>query len=558
MNWLRKSLLWASVGCCSAATATAQTLAPRPEAAPVVICRPQPLTAPATATITVTVGPPAAPPRAAPTRVAPRPATVPAIIVRAHMEELPDRILPSAAELADAQLRTAVQLIPDVPLPLAPASTPPSAEPALADANRLPVVPAVPEAWLGAPQSAPQSHPWTGLTVDVPAGTASVVVYDMGPTGIWGAPAANATFYGRAEYLSWWTKGDRLPILVTTAPATTDENFRGTLGVPGTVPLFGGDTTNQGPQSGARFTIGYRPDPCSPCSIEADYFFLGPQHDNFFADSSQYPVLARPFFNVNIGAEDRQLTATPGILPADAFMLRGSITVNNFSNLQGGDINLRNCLCSDCNYSLSGLAGFRFLDLRDGVSITENVVSAAAVAGFPNFTPGNQIIVNDSFATRNLFYGGQFGFDGEYRMGKWFIGACAELGLGVTNETISINGSQTVTTLAGADDVCRRPAGAAEQHRHGLAEPLQRRAAGRPARGLQPHRQCPRLRRLRLPLLEQCGPRRRPDRHQRQRVAGAEFHSGRRQSILPSEQHRSPDRAVHHEQLLRPRVECGA
>src|SRR5205807_7351190 len=121
------------------------------------------------------------------------------------------------------------------------------------------------------------------------------------------------------------------------------------------------------------------------------------------------------------GTQDRQLTATPGIVPGDQFQLRGSITIRDFTDLWGAEINYRRLLCSDCDWSVSGLAGFRYLNLREGLSITENVVSAKAV---PNdvlgiFTPGNQIVVSDRFRTQNHFFGGQLGAEGEYRSGRW-------------------------------------------------------------------------------------------------------------------------------------------
>lgn len=146
---------------------------------------------------------------------------------------------------------------------------------------------------------------------------------------------------------------------------------------------------------------------------------------------------------------DRELTLTPGTNAGDVFKLRGSIAVNNFTDLQGGDINMFKLLCGDYAYSLYGFAGFRYLDLHEKLTILENVISAAPVPGFPIFNPGNQITVQDSFATRNQFYGGQVGMYGEIRRNRWFVGSQLQIGLGVTQQTITVNGSQTVTTLAG-------------------------------------------------------------------------------------------------------------
>src|SRR5262249_20248399 len=79
--------------------------------------------------------------------------------------------------------------------------------------------------------------------------------------------------YPRAEYLYWWTRGQRIPPLVTTAPATTPEDVRGALGAPGTQILFGGDRLDALGQSGGRFTGGYWLDDCCQWALEGGYFF---------------------------------------------------------------------------------------------------------------------------------------------------------------------------------------------------------------------------------------------------------------------------------------------
>src|SRR5262249_44828964 len=71
------------------------------------------------------------------------------------------------------------------------------------------------------------------------------------------------------------------------------------------------------------------------------------------------------------------------------------------------------------------------------------------VAGTNNFDPGNRFIVNDSFATRNRFYGGQLGLDGEWRLGRFFLGGVVKVGLGQTHQEVDIAGMQQLFTPAG-------------------------------------------------------------------------------------------------------------
>jgi hypothetical protein len=418
MNWLRKSLLWASVGYLGTATAMAQSPVHRLDDAAVTLCRPQPLFEPSAAAV----------------RTAVPSSAVPAFVVRGQMDETRVLTLPSADDIVEPRVKpvSASQRIPDGAKPFSP--VPSASNLQFLDGNRI-LVPAQPRT------TVPQYNAWTGRVDGLPADTTQMVINDLGPP--------IPTFVVRAEYLQWWTRGYHLPVLVTTGAATTPEAVRGDLGQPDTVVLFGGDRTNQTLQSGARLMAVWNFDPCNECGLDGGYFFLGRRNGVFAADSSQFPVLARPFFNVNIGAQDRELTATPGLLPGDLLKLTGNVRVDNFTELQGAELNVRKYLCGNCRYSLYGLAGFRYLDLHEGLSITENVVSHAAVGGTTVFDPGNLIVVNDAFNTRNRFYGGQVGLDGELRRGRWFLGGRLQVAVGATQQTIDINGSQTVTTPAG-------------------------------------------------------------------------------------------------------------
>jgi hypothetical protein len=251
------------------------------------------------------------------------------------------------------------------------------------------------------------------------------------------------------EYLLWWTRGDQLPPLVTTGPATVPEAVRGALGAPGTVILFGNQGADEEARSGGRLTATYWCDP-GCFGIEASAFLLAEVSTKFSASSDQFAVLARPFFNLNQGIQDRQLAATPGILPTDVLSLRGTVTVDTPSRLWGAEINLRERLCGDCCWHVDILGGFRYLDLQEGLHITENVISERAVAGVPIFNVGNNIIVSDRFDTRNQFYGGQVGTQLSWHRGRWGVDGIFKLGLGLNHEVINIQGNQTVTTPAGS------------------------------------------------------------------------------------------------------------
>jgi hypothetical protein len=242
--------------------------------------------------------------------------------------------------------------------------------------------------------------------------------------------------YGSAEYLVWFTKADHVPPLVTTGPASSD----GILGQPGTTVLFGGPGTNlnENVRQGGRFTLGYWLDPCHECAIEASYFFLGDRTQTFSANSDQFPLLARPFFRINTGSEFSEIVTRPDLST-------GGVAVQAPTKLWGAEANVRHPLCCGCSYRLDGLAGFRYLDLSEGVNITENVVTSPTQAVFPN----SHVIVTDQFGTHNQFYGGQVGVDGEVYFGRFFLGLRGKVALGDNHETLNINGSQVITDAQG-------------------------------------------------------------------------------------------------------------
>ena len=242
--------------------------------------------------------------------------------------------------------------------------------------------------------------------------------------------------YGSAEYLVWFTKADHVPPLVTTGPPSSN----GILGQPGTVVLFGGPHTsiNDDVRQGGRFTLGYWLDDCHQCAIEGTYFFLGDETTNFNANSNAFPLLARPFFRANTNSEFSEIATGSGFAT-------GSVSVQAPSSLWGAELNARHNLCCGCTYKVDGLAGFRYLDLAEGVHITENLIESPTQGQFAN----DHVVVTDRFDTHNQFYGGQVGLDGEVRRGRFFVDLRGKVALGDNHQTLTIQGAQIITDPAG-------------------------------------------------------------------------------------------------------------
>ena len=125
-------------------------------------------------------------------------------------------------------------------------------------------------------------------------------------------------------------------------------------------------------------------------------------------------------------------------------VLTGSLSAHAESFLWGADLNIRHCLLSGCDWKLMGFAGFRFLDLSEKLSVTENILVVGTSPSVQLADPvGTVINVRDSFETENRFYGGQIGATYERRNGNWSLDARASVALGVTQQELDINGTQT-------------------------------------------------------------------------------------------------------------------
>ncbi|HMC65633.1 MAG TPA: BBP7 family outer membrane beta-barrel protein [Gemmataceae bacterium] len=245
-------------------------------------------------------------------------------------------------------------------------------------------------------------------------------------------------WYGSAELLLWWTKGQHMPPLVTTSSAAS----AGILGAPDTVVLFGGSVADRSMQPGGRFTIGRWFGPCQNWALETTYFFLSDDPINFSVTSDRFPVLARPFFNINTGTEFSEVIASPGLA-------RGAVAVYAPMQFWGIELNARKPIYNDCCWKLDVLAGFRHLELNEGLHVTEGILVDPAVPGFG----GDSILVTDRFNTRNNFYGGQLGLLTEWRRGRWSLDARWKVALGATHEVVNITGAQLVTPPGGSTSV---------------------------------------------------------------------------------------------------------
>jgi len=259
------------------------------------------------------------------------------------------------------------------------------------------------------------------------------------PADYRGAPYV---LYSDLEYLAWWVKSMPVPALITTG----NTQDLGILGRPSTQVLLG-NSLDHDAFSGGRFTLGWWFDPCRVWALESTFFFLGEETRHDLFSSGGIPILARPFFNAQTGQEDSELIANPalpGLIP-----LSGQADVSFRTRLIGFELNLVRSWLYGVNpewhkqYNLDFLFGYRYLQLRENLSIHEDLL---VPEDSDNVPAGTRFLIDDMFAARNSFNGGQIGIRGELRWGGWFIDGRAKVAFGNTTQTVFINGQTTITT----------------------------------------------------------------------------------------------------------------
>src|SRR5439155_10240601 len=111
--------------------------------------------------------------------------------------------------------------------------------------------------------------------------------------------------------------------------------------------------------------------------------------------------------------------------------------------------NYRDNLCCGCNYRTDLIAGFRYLNLDERLTLIEDQtrVTPRLVQDTPGgpqvLEPaGTRVVIRDVFATRNDFYGGQLGLVHEYRRDRWAFDLRTAVALGVTHQELRIEGGQ--------------------------------------------------------------------------------------------------------------------
>lgn len=335
-----------------------------------------------------------------------------------------DAAAPAAAPKADvpaSSLPTPTPVKPPAPpAAAAPLSTAPAPK---ADVPASPLMTPVPVAPVPAPPG-PECCPAGG----------------GGPRDWYGPRAATGEgqyFWLSGEYLLWWTKGNHAAPLATAGTPRSE----GRLGDPGTAVVLGGDDLQESERSGGEFNVGFWLDDQQTWSLQANFLVLGDHATNAAVSSAQFPVLSRPFFDITRQAERVEPVGFPGAAA-------GSVSADRTNFFWGvdGDVAANVAWCPWGR--VDALAGFRYLDLRESLVVTEaSTVGAGAGTVLPALAArqGISFTSEDRFHDVNRFFGGTVGATAEVWHGCWVLNFLGKASFGVEKQQSEVTGAEVVT-----------------------------------------------------------------------------------------------------------------
>lgn len=273
-------------------------------------------------------------------------------------------------------------------------------------------VPAGPVPLTQPPASTAASAPPVATT---PQPVASTVPGPLGPR--WDA----------FELLLWWPKAAPLPPLVTA----TRSGVPPLLSDPGTSLMVGGRALANSEIAGGRFVLGRAINTSQTLGLEAIYFFLGTRTDSVILSDAATPrvrALGLPYVDERTGLEQVFPLAVPGLAS-------GSVFVSTTTRAQGVEANFVANLAELTGLRLTGLLGYRYLQVNEGLTIEQ----LRATAG--SFGP-----IYDQFDGHNRFHGGQLGLSLDLTSGVVFCELVGKVALGQTTEVVKIDGATRVFT----------------------------------------------------------------------------------------------------------------
>ncbi len=237
-----------------------------------------------------------------------------------------------------------------------------------------------------------------------------------------------------AEALLWWMRSANLPPLITSSPPGTPRSDIGVLGAPGTTVLFGGPV-NGDLAAGGRIAAGYWLSDERLWALEGYFFQLGAVAAR--ASAGTPDNVGRPFINAGSGMSNAELVSSPGLV-------NGTVQADaSTGSLLGAGVLVRAHLYGDYRFDVDALVGYRYLSLRDNVSISENLTATDPLGTVAPL--GTNLLLSDNFHTANYFHGADVGLAGKLSWNAWTLEATGRVAVGSTLERVDINGATSIT-----------------------------------------------------------------------------------------------------------------
>jgi len=261
--------------------------------------------------------------------------------------------------------------------------------------------------------------------------------------------ANTSPLWVRAEYLLWWMRGNELPALVTSSLAGTPRAEAGVLGAPNTQILFGEDSVDGQARSGFRTALGVRLghwfDALMETELQFEYLWLGDGQSSgdYQADTSQYGILARPFFNTELDQQDAQLISFPGVVV-------GGIALETTSDLRSAGALVRQGWLCGPRGRIEWLAGYRYLQLQERWSAHEQLVVTEAGG---DVALGTSFDILEGLSTWNEFHGGDLGLQWWTQVGGCTLEVVSKLAIGGMARTVEYGGDTLIETPNGSSVV---------------------------------------------------------------------------------------------------------
>jgi hypothetical protein len=256
----------------------------------------------------------------------------------------------------------------------------------------------------------------------------------------------NDLYWIKADYNATLYRPMRLASPLVTVGSPLNDH-PGALGQPSTSVVFGNSSVDFGILSGVRLEGGLFLDTSNRFSLDVCGFWTAPSTQTFSiaSDVNGNPLIARPIFNVDLKREAALINSAPG-------NVAGALTVDAKSEMAGIEFNARCHAYTMERFHSDFLVGFRYLRLAERLRIQEqiNPINDKFLTFQGKFVSApNSLADQDSFQTGNQFFGPQVGGRVSWEYGWLTLESFAKLGLGVTEQQTSINGSTTMITPTG-------------------------------------------------------------------------------------------------------------